>query len=101
MLLADLRHALRVFRAYPGVTTVAILSLAVGIGANSVMFSIVDGMYLRPLPVRDPAGLVWIGNRMADGRTGRDGLARLPRHRLIRTGFCGRGRAEPSRRGPR
>ena len=70
MLLADLRHALRVFRTYPGVTTVAILSLAVGIGANSIMFSIVDGMYLRPLPVRDPAGLVWIDNRMADGRSG-------------------------------
>jgi hypothetical protein len=51
---SDLRYAIRVFRAHPGVTLVAVLSLALGIGANSTIFSLVDGMFLRPLPVRDP-----------------------------------------------
>ena len=65
---SDLRYALRVFRAHPGVTAIALLSLALGIGANSIIFSLVDGMFLRPLPVRDPKGIVWVQSRTSEGR---------------------------------
>ncbi len=56
--MTDLRDAFRTLRATPLVTAVAILSLALGIGANTAMFSIVDALVLRPLPVRDADRLV-------------------------------------------
>jgi putative ABC transport system permease protein len=54
----DLRLAFRSLRATPIVTAIAILSLALGIGANTAIFSIVNSLLLRSLPVRDPARLV-------------------------------------------
>src|SRR5436190_980485 len=54
----DLRDALRALRATPIVTTVAILSLALGIGANTAIFSLVNALMLRSLPVREPQRLV-------------------------------------------
>ncbi|HEX4565866.1 MAG TPA: ABC transporter permease, partial [Vicinamibacterales bacterium] len=54
----DLRDALRALRATPVVTGVAILSLALGIGANTAIFSIVNTLMLRSLPVREPQALV-------------------------------------------
>jgi predicted permease len=65
----DVRYTWRVWRARPGLIAVAVASLALGIGANSVMFSLVDGMFLRPLPVDDPGGLVHIQWRSADNRS--------------------------------
>ncbi len=56
--MTDLRDAFRALRATPLVTIVAILSLALGIGANTAMFSIVDALVLRSLPVRNADGLV-------------------------------------------
>ena len=63
ILLQDVRNALRALAAAPAFTLAAILSLAIGIGANTAIFSIVDGLLLRPLPYKDAERLVILWNR--------------------------------------
>jgi hypothetical protein len=67
---ADLRLAFRTFRRSPGFAALIVLSLALGIGANTAIFGVFDAVMLRLLPVRDPNKLVFV---QMVGSTGRDG----------------------------
>ena len=68
-MLADVRYALKWLLRSPGFTLVAVLSLAVGIGFNTALFSVVDALLFRPLPIADPGRIVDVYTRGADGDT--------------------------------
>src|SRR5690349_4102055 len=66
-LVQDVSYGIRAMRRSPGVTLVALLSLALGIGANTAMFSLMDAVMLKALPVKEPAQLVLFGEGLDQG----------------------------------
>ncbi len=62
-LFSDIRYALRGLRRAPAFTTMAILTIALGLGANAAIFSVVNGVLLRPLPYEDSSELTRVWDR--------------------------------------
>src|SRR5262249_3476752 len=65
--LRDLRYALRQLRLSPGYAALAIVSIGIGIGATTTIFSLVEGFLLRPIPARQADRLVYAYETSADG----------------------------------
>jgi len=101
----DLRYALRILRKNPAYALTAVLSLALGIGANTAIFSLIDAIMLKPLPVKNPHELVSMGDPSAvqsvsKGSGGNNRLFSYPFYKRFRerngvfTDLYGSGRSE-------
>src|ERR1700736_2606325 len=87
--LQDFRYAFRLCLRTPAFTAIAVLALALGIGANTAIFTIVNAVLLEPLPFRDPGRLVvmWETNARRPGQTNTIGPANFVRWRERATAF--------------
>jgi hypothetical protein len=91
----DVRLAFRALTATPVVSIVAVLSLALGIGANTAVFSLVDALLLKDLPVSEPQRLVTVSSDFALGHGYRNGIGwnyemwrRFERRSSFESGFA-------------
>ena len=85
-LLQDMLYGIRAMLRSPGITIVALLSLALGIGANTAIFSLMDAVMLRSLPVKNPQQLLLLGDAHSSGITndlGRTDLYSYPFYRQL------------------
>jgi putative ABC transport system permease protein len=73
--LQDIRFGFRSLRRSPGFATIALLTIAIGIGANAAIFSFIDSVVLKPLPYPDPAGIVRVYEKLPSG--GWNGISTL------------------------
>ena len=79
----DVRHAFRMLRKNPGFSAIAVLSIAIGVGANAALFSVADGLLLRPLAVPDAGDILVIGVRTPTGQLRNRGIS-YPDYRDLR-----------------
>src|SRR6185436_3427695 len=92
----DLRYAFRGLARSPLFTTVALLSIALGIGANTAIFTLVDEVLLRRLPVKDPQQLVLFnGSRNHYGSNSGGNMLSYPMYEDFRDNFVDRGSSPP------
>jgi len=110
-LLQDIRYSIRTLSKNPGFTAVAVLTLALGIGANTAIFSVVENLLLRPLPYPQPGNLVQIWNTYppqvprgalspgdyADWRQQNASFSEMGGYAQISQGFNLTGEGEPQR----